>query len=69
MDLRNYSFRGELLTVTSIQEHDVQTQKWPCCLNCLFWEKEGGCSKAQGAMPPPRIIVLGCQVWEGDIPF
>lgn len=43
---------------------------WKTCLNCENWsEITSGCSKAGGALPPPEIIVLGCDSWVADVPF
>lgn len=44
-------------------------QKSKNCLNCLqFDHKEQLCYQAK-QMPPPRIAVTGCELWEEEIPF
>ncbi len=40
------------------------------CLNCEhFDEPAEGCRKFGGARPPARIIALGCEHHEDEIPF
>lgn len=50
-----------------LQKAMVDSLEWSCCLNCLDWKN--GCLKANGAMPPPKVILHGCESWEVDIPF
>lgn len=62
------------------QKHIVQSQIWTTCLNCEHFnalittdgytgEERTGCDLAAHAMPPPRVIVHGCDTWLGEIPF
>ncbi len=40
------------------------------CVNCLnFTAATEGCDLASGARPPAKVIALGCDAWENDIPF
>ena len=71
-DKRDLDIWGNPLTPTRQKEKDVEFGRWPCCVNCLYWNKSPeGCSKAGGATPPARVIVLGCKAWEweNDLPF
>lgn len=38
------------------------------CVNCLQFHNEG-CDLASGERPPAKVIALGCDSWEYDIPF
>lgn len=38
------------------------------CVNCMNFHGEG-CDLAQGQRPPAKVIALGCESWEHDIPF
>lgn len=37
------------------------------CINCEYW-KNDICTK-YNAVPPPRIIVYGCETWNENLPF
>lgn len=50
-----------------LQKSMVDSSVWYCCINCTSWKD--GCMKANGAMPPPEVILHGCESWEIDIPF
>lgn len=54
----------------AFQKSAVAAFVWQTCLNCEHWRKKGepGCTKFN-AMPPPHIIVTGCEDHEFDIPF
>lgn len=44
----------------------------PSCVNCDHWsiKDEGGCCLYGAILPPPYVIVLGCDQWsQGIIPF
>lgn len=57
------------------QKSIVAQQVWATCLNCMNWRPNEssaappGCGKAANALPPPEVILHGCEAWEGDIPF
>jgi hypothetical protein len=64
-----------------LQSSMVQVGNWPCCLNCDYWgarakldgkhRPEGavGCGRANLAIPPPDVIVVGCEDWDPELPF
>lgn len=67
---------GEQLQRIDFQERLVRHSNWSCCLNCCHWlpnyigeERPPGCDLAAKSVPPPSVIVVGCQKWEMDIPF
>lgn len=80
----NSNIREELREVAKarivLQDKLVKTHTWQTCLNCLWWHPgpppEGSmidarppqCEKFK-AVPPPHIIVSGCEDHENDIPF
>lgn len=37
------------------------------CLNCLHWQNDQ-CTLA-AAVPPPQVLVFGCQSWDNTLPF
>lgn len=57
------------------QKKMVACQVWATCFNCENWIPNqssagpDGCAKAGGAVPPPTVMVYGCPLWLGDIPF
>jgi hypothetical protein len=60
------------------QKRMIKDDAWQCCLNCEEWQVGGvsndgtvtptGCALHR-AMPPPEIIVTGCNDHMMDIPF
>lgn len=52
-----------------LQEQLIRAQDWTTCLNCEYWDKEKEHCKAFSARPPLAVIVVGCPVWLGEIPF
>jgi mitochondrial fission protein ELM1 len=48
----------------------ISAHVWQCCINCEHWDRKDnrGCEKFQ-AMPPPHVIVRGCDDHAFDIPF
>lgn len=51
------------------QRNIIDSQHWATCLNCDYWdEKQGVCAKYR-ERPPLAVVVVGCQEWEGMIPF
>jgi hypothetical protein len=60
----------------SLQKNSINSRKWQTCLNCDYWN--GDVKNANGpagclvfkAMPPPHVIVNGCEEHStDDIPF
>jgi len=66
----NTSKRQELQEAyIRFQESSIARQTWRTCLNCEHWGTlKGICNKFE-ATPPLKVVVVGCQVWEGEIPF
>jgi hypothetical protein len=46
----------------------IKTLSFTSCLNCSNWVEDKGCELYK-AMPPPHIIVFGCDKHQFDIPF
>lgn len=50
----------------------IDSQVLHTCTNCINWAKSGpqgeGCMRYK-ARPPAEVIVIGCSMWEADIPF
>ena len=64
------------LQLIAFQRKLLRHQSRCSCLNCDHWvgnntkrEGQSGCGLAVGAVPPPAVIVVGCQMWCPDIPF
>lgn len=53
----------------AFQEKMHRNQVWASCLNCEHWHKTKGECFTYGATPPLQVILVGCQEWEGEIPF
>lgn len=56
------------------QKHMLMSNNWQSCLNCLNFSEARGKTIApkcdlNGQLPPPHIIVHGCEMHEDDIPF
>lgn len=49
------------------QDNMVQRMQWTCCPNCRNW-LSGSCQK-YNAVPPAKVIVVGCEAWTPDLPF
>lgn len=47
----------------------IRRFQWHCCLNCDHWDSVKESCKKYNAVPPPRVIVVGCDDHEIDIPF
>nr|AYD82554.1 hypothetical protein ART_00085 [Achromobacter phage vB_Ade_ART] len=56
------------------QQSLIRTGNLSTCTNCIYWSTninrnaEPRCSKYK-VVPPPDVIVVGCEEWEMDIPF
>ena len=50
-----------------VQKGSLSHATWHSCVNCDFFTS-AGCRKFK-AMPPPEVIVVGCEEWEDNIPF
>ncbi len=56
-----------------LRNHLVSSGRWRSCLNCEYWVGHAGlvaphCDMFK-AMPPPHIIVTGCNEHIDNIPF
>jgi len=62
------------------QREAIRRCFWRSCLNCDHWNdgqakagndagKPQGCRKASYSLPPPDIIVFGCDSYVEQIPF
>lgn len=61
-----------------LQDYVVIAQGWLCCLNCEQWGNvntntgeilEYHHCQLGNAIPPPHVIISGCQCWQAKIPF
>lgn len=65
-----------LFTVRAWQKEAVAKSVLITCLNCEYWDG-GGCTlnttninkPTPPVLPPPKIIVYGCDYWEQALPF
>lgn len=60
-------------TIIQFQKKLLQYHAWQSCINCSEWQAGDsnlptGCKRFQ-AMPPPDVIVNGCEWHLFDIPF
>lgn len=39
------------------------------CTNCEFWDSKTNTCMTYESLPPPDVIVAGCEEWELYIPF
>jgi len=55
----------------SIQEDQIHFQKWKCCLNCDHGREliAGHPCLKWNAIPPLDVLMVGCNSWEGILPF
>jgi Pyruvate/2-oxoacid:ferredoxin oxidoreductase delta subunit len=65
-----------------LQKRVIDYHVWHTCTNCYFWSRNHAlrdkayteasqysyCEK-YGTVPPADVIVVGCEVWDYDIPF
>jgi len=68
--------RAELMVSVqmSFQRDLMRRGNWQSCLNCLNFAPGNGKSvgpkcEVAGVLPPPDVIVFGCEKHEDDIPF
>ena len=55
----------------SFQEGQIHFEKWKCCLNCDHGRELraiGKCLKWK-VTPPLDVLMVGCNSWEGILPF
>lgn len=68
MDITNKSVIARI----KFQKELLNAYAWQSCLSCADWQdKPGlptGCARFQ-AMPPPDVIVNGCEWHVFDVPF
>lgn len=48
---------------------EIDKHVWKCCLNCDSWK--AGCVRytEQPIMPPPDVLIVGCEGYTSTIPF
>lgn len=51
------------------QNHLVGMNHWQTCLNCEHWNSNINVCRYYEALPPPHIIIVGCEMHDFDIPF
>lgn len=51
------------------QKQIVTQQVWSSCLNCEEWDKKVEQCGHFKAKPPLEVVVHGCSLWYGEIPF
>lgn len=39
------------------------------CVNCLHFESDTQQCRLVGRMPPPKVVIVGCEYWDEEIPF
>lgn len=67
--------KSEYDTRVAFQTRVIKSDVWKCCLNCDNWNSNNssaakdGCAISNSMIPPPSIIVHGCERWEFAIPF
>lgn len=54
-----------------LQEYMVNAGAWVCCMNCEYWQHQhnGNQCGQFNTVPPPHIIINGCNKYEVKIPF
>lgn len=51
------------------QKAQVDNFLWQCCPNCDQWDRDKDVCKKWNIAPPAKVIILGCEDWEVNIPF
>lgn len=51
------------------QKAQVDNFLWQCCPNCFQWDDKAEQCGKWNMKPPAKVILLGCEDWEVDIPF
>lgn len=39
------------------------------CLNCMHFDDATQMCRLANAIPPPKVAVNGCEMWDEEIPF
>lgn len=66
--------KSQSFTIKS-QTAMVNTYSWECCLNCDHWDEvKEGCKqfaddKGEPIKVPAKVIVVGCEAYNPNIPF
>lgn len=51
------------------QQKMIETFNLKTCTNCVDWDKKAEQCGKWKQLPPPSVIVVGCDAHENDIPF
>lgn len=64
----NTKIRQFRLLRIEFQQGLIDNANITTCTNCEYWESKSGCQKWE-MMPPPEVLVVGCEEWMFKIPF
>lgn len=64
MSLNNVGYPKQIT-----HESLIRTQQVASCWNCECFDKKSEICLEFNMRPPAKVIVFGCEEWEGEIPF